>query len=141
MLNNIYSAIKLQLSSIETAENTQWFNMQYENKGWPFANGFFVEFPDALDFEFISNSARKAAVKVRIHAYSKFVQTQDGVSDSEVLTHETLALAVKTALERFAPEKDSVQLTKPLLFSGWRHWHRLNGWMVTYIEFNTSILL
>jgi hypothetical protein len=52
-----------------------------------------------------------------------------------------MALSVKTALERFIPEKDGAKLAKPLLFSGWRHWHRLNGWMVTYVEFDSKLSL
>lgn len=136
MLNNIYNAIKTQLNSIETAENTQWFNMQYENKGWVFQHGFFVEFPNQLDFEQISKQAAESPLRVRIHAYSKFIQTQEGVSDSEVLAHETLALAAKTALKGFKPTNTTTRMK----FTGWRHWHRLNGWMVTYIEFDAKYM-
>lgn len=139
MLNDIYTAIKTQLAAIAAAENTQWFNMQYENKGWPYRAGFFIEFPEQLNFDFVSNAARQAPLKVRVHVYAQQVQTHDGLPDSEVSAHETMALAVKTALERFIPEKDGAKLAKPFLFSGWRHWHRLNGWMVTYVEFDSKL--
>lgn len=139
MLHDIYNAIKTQLTGVAAAENTQWFNMQYENKGWPYRTGFFIEFPEQVNFEFVSNAARQAPLKVRVHVYAQQVQTHDGLPDSEVVSHETMALAVKTALERFIPEKNGAKLAKPLLFSGWRHWHRLNGWMVTYVEFDSRM--
>lgn len=141
MLKNIYTAIKTQLAAVTTAENTQWFNMQYENKGWPYRTGFFIEFPEQLNFEFVSNAARQAPLKVRVHVYAQQVQTHNGINDAEVATHETMALAVKTALERFTPENAGAKLAKPLLFSGWRHWHRFNGWMVTYVEFDSKLQL
>ena len=141
MLYDIYQSIKSRLSEVDGAENTQWFNMQYENAGWPYVSGFFVEFPDGMNFAFVSQQARQASLKVRIHVYRQNVQTHDGIADTEVAAHETVALAVKTALDRFAPEKDGARLAKPLLFSGWQHWHRLNGWMVTYVEFTSNMVI
>ena len=134
MLYEIYAAIKTQLNGVATNENTQWFNMQYDGV-MHYANGCFIEFPDALQFDDISKSTKQAPLKIRVHVYSKVISTHDGVEDTSAQAHETFAEAVKTALDKFTPESEGSALSTLMHFRGWQHWHKWKGWMVTYVDF------
>ncbi len=144
MLNGIYLAIKAQLKTPTdsmtgeeregTALPVEWYNVQYEGT-MIHENGFFVEFPEKLGFEQISKEDRRAPVKIRLHAYSKALQTQDGISDAQTLAHEAIAMQAKNLLDGFAPANGAC---KRLTLTGWQHWHRWKGWMVTFVEFEAK---
>ena len=144
MLNDIYQAIKGQLktpSNSITGEpregidlNCEWFNMQYDGT-MVHDSGFFVAFPDRIPFDRISKQARRTSVLIRLHHYSKAMQTHDGLSDATVEEHEDVALKAKALLDGFTPANGAC---KRLEFVGWQHWHKWKGWMVTFIEFEAK---
>lgn len=140
MLNDIYKAIKEQLNYISESEDCQWFNVQYENQGWAFTQGFFVEFPNAMQFDDISKMKRRSDLKIRIHIYKKDIQTTDGVTDQAVVNHENIASQVLDQLDQYILMKGEEQLCTKLIFRGWQHYHRFNGWMVTFVEFDAKKL-
>jgi len=144
MLNDIYQAIKAQLNDptddldgnarTGTDKTVEWYNVQYEGV-MIHDDGFFIEFLNKLDFEGVSKELRRAPVKIRLHCYSKALQTHDGITDASVEAHETLALKAKALLDGHTPANGSCSR---VTFSGWQHWHRWKGWMVTFIDFEAK---
>lgn len=132
MLYSIYSAIKTKLATLGLPQ--EWYNVQYEETMIN-ESGLFVEFPEPLKFDDLTSDARRANVLIRIHFYSKALRTHDGIADSQVQAHETVALQVKDLLDGWLPE--GAALTR-LKFRNWQHWHRWKGWMVTFIEFEAK---
>lgn len=147
MLYPIYQVLKQHLNDPgeEGLEGidlpNEWFNMQYDGT-MIHESGFFVEFPNELDFESVSTQMRRAPLRIRLHLYSKAMATHDGIADDTVLDHEAIAHRAKKLLDGFTPlDKDGNKLCERLLFVGWRHWHRWKGWMVTYVEFESKKVL
>jgi hypothetical protein len=144
MLNNIYQAIKSQLTTptnsingnprTGTGKPVEWYNVQYEGTMIN-DDGFFVQFPELLNFQGQSKELRRAPVKIRVHCYSKALQTHDGITDDSVEAHEVLALKAKALLDGHTPTNGSCSR---LSFAGWQHWHRWKGWMVTFIDFEAK---
>jgi hypothetical protein len=132
MLYDIYSAIKTQLASLGLP--TEWYNMQYEEVMIN-EQGIFIEFPEQLAFGDDSKELRRAPVRIRVHVYSKALRTQDGIGDSVAEAHEDLALGAMGLLNHFLPGDGSCSRLK---FTGWQHWHRWKGWMVTFVEFEAK---
>ena len=91
-----------------------------------------------LNFAPVSKEMRRAPVKVRLHVYSKSLQTHDGITDAQVTAHETLADQCRTLIDGHTPADGSCSR---LTFAGWQHWHRYQGWMVTFVEFDTRVVL
>lgn len=144
MLNSIYKQIKEKLKYVEivnNVENIQWYNAQYEQAGWPFSAGLFVEFPDALQFDDISKMKRRSSLKIRIHVYHQNLQTTEGILDSDVENHESTAFNVLSHVDNFEPWLAGQQLSTKLIFRGWQHWHRYKGWMITFVDFECKKLL
>ena len=138
MLNDIFKPLKDKIKVLTGIEDVQWFNMQYEALGWVYSAGCFIEFPNPLDFGPMSKQARRTPVRIRIHCYTKVVNTHDGVTDSDVVTHEALAVACRDELQGFNPGS---LLQRPLQFVGWQHWHKWKGWMVTFVDFEGSLII
>lgn len=139
MLYPIYTAFKQRLNQAEAPAEpinlpVEWFNAQYDGTIINPA-GFFVEFPDKLAFENVAKDWRRAAAKVRLHYYSLLPQTQDGIADDTVAQHEAIALQAMKLLDGYIPANES---SSRLTFTGWQHWHRWKGWMVTFIEFEAK---
>lgn len=132
MLYSIYTAIKTKLATLNLP--IEWYNVQYEETMIN-ESGIFVEFPEPLKFDQNTSDARRAEVKIRVHIYSKALRTTDGIPDLIVDSHEGIAEDVREALDFWKPTGADCS---PFKFSGWQHWHRWKGWMVTYVEFNAK---
>lgn len=132
MLNNIYQAVKGRLNPIE--KSIEWYNVQYEGTMIN-ETGFFIEFPEILKFEATSKQMRRAPVKLRLHVYSKAMQTHDGITDTAVQEHEATALEALGLVDGFTPANNACSR---LTFTAWQHWHRWKGWMVTLIDFEAK---
>ncbi|RKE02320.1 hypothetical protein [Marinifilum flexuosum] len=142
MLNNIYKDIKGQLNTISAGEDCQWYNVQYEEAGWPFRVGFFIEFPDKLQFDDISKMKRRAPVRIRVHVYTQnILKNGEGIPDAEVDAHEAVASEVQDMLDQHIPQREGENLTDKLILRGWQHWHRYKGWMITMLDFECKKLL
>lgn len=135
MLNDIYQAVKSQLNPV--GKPVEWYNVQYEGTMIN-ENGFFVEFAEPLRFEPASKQMRRAPVKVRLHVYSKALQTHDGITDATVTEHETTAQQALALLDGFTPANNACSR---LTFTAWQHWHRWKGWMVTLIDLEAKKIL
>jgi hypothetical protein len=149
MLNDIYQEVKSALQAITGSYPVEWFNMQYEGV-IIHENGFFVEFPEALLFDQLTKDIRRTPIKIRVHVYSKVINTADGIADADVAAHEEIALEALDALDKqeliktttIPPVVEGGQptytyetLCTRLQFRGWQHWHKWKGWMVTYVDF------
>ncbi|PTN08056.1 hypothetical protein C8N47_11196 [Mangrovibacterium marinum] len=139
MLYPIFTAFKDRLNTPEAPAQgidlpVEWYNVQYEGT-MVNPQGFFVEFPEKMNFENASNQMRRSPVKIRLHYYSMVPQTQDGIADATTEEHEAIAKAAKDLLDGYTPANGSCSR---LTFVGWQHWHRWKGWMVTFIEFEAK---
>jgi hypothetical protein len=144
MLYNIYTAIKAQIDAVDTAntiKGVEWYNAQYEGT---IANTprVFIEFPDPLNFEQLSKDARRSELLVRLHVVTQAMAATDGaVPDTQAQAHETTALLVLGAIDGFTPLKTGAKLTTRLELTGWQHFHKHKGWMVTFVEFGCKKML
>lgn len=135
MLFDIYSSIKTKVAPLNLPQ--EWYNVQYEETMIN-NNGLFVEFPEKLLFNAVSKDMRRSPIKIRMHIYSKVVRTSDGIPDEVVQAHEALASQIQTLMDGWTPLGTKVNR---LEFTGWQHWHRYKGWMVTFVEFDAKIIL
>lgn len=133
MLDPIYESISERLASLELP--VEWYNVQYEESMIHDA-GFFVEFPDRIPIDELSKDAMRAPVKIRLHTYSKALRTNDGIPAETIQDHEKKAKDARDLLRNWAPEG-----CKKLNWTGWQHWHRWKGWMVTFVEFETKMMV
>jgi len=138
MLNDIYKAIKQQLITADedlTLKGIEWYNVQYEST-IASTPRIFVEFPEPLVIDQISKDARRTPVKIRLHVVTQALTGTDGtIPDSVVDTHEEIATWAKDTIDHFTPPDG---YTRQMNFTGWQHWHKYKGWMVTFVEFEAK---
>ncbi len=136
MLYEIYNAIKTRLNTADTGhvlQGIEWYNVQYE-ASIATTPRVFIEFPDPLAITQLSKQTRSTPIKVRLHVVTQALPTADGViDDATASAHEVVAEMVRTALE--GTGRDGVVLNTALQLTGWQHWHKYKGWMVTFVEF------
>ncbi len=139
MLYDIYTAVKNRLNTSDTEselKGIEWYNVQYEGS-IPTTPRVFIEFPEKLSFDQVSKQMRRSPMRVRAHVVSQAIAGADGaVSDTIALDHEDVVYLVLEALDKFTPEKADIALTSPFQLSGWQHFHKHKGWMVTFLEFD-----
>jgi hypothetical protein len=148
MLYEIYTAIKSHLNAADTEgiiKGIEWYNVQYEST-IATTPRVFIEFPDPLVFSQFTKDARKTPVKVRLHVVTQAVTLADGaIDDSTAQAHEQVSEFVKEAIEGYAPitEINNVQTrhATSLHLTGWQHWHKYKGWMVTFVEFTANKII
>lgn len=148
MIYEIYTAIKSHLNAADTEgiiKGIEWYNVQYEST-IATTPRVFIEFPDPLVFSQFTKDARKTPIKVRLHVVTQAVTLADGaIDDSTAQAHEQVAEFVKEAIEGYAPttEINNVQTrhATSLHLSGWQHWHKYKGWMVTFVEFTANKII
>lgn len=139
MLYQIFKAIKEQLSVVNDLKDIQWFNNQYDTTihTHPVA---FIEFPEEFAPQQISNDLDEGSLAIRIHVVSKVISRIDNdIPDIAVQQNEDIAMAVKDNLNGFTPTYNGNQLSTRLKLSGWQHYHKYSGWMVTFVSFTTNI--
>ena len=147
MLNPIYKAIKQQLITADedlTLKGIEWYNVQYEST-IASTPRIFVEFPEPLVIDQISKDARRTPVKIRLHVVTQALTGTDGtIPDSLVDTHEEIATWAKDAIDHFIPPPSTgsgINPCKQMNLTGWQHWHKYKGWMVTFVEFEAKKML
>ena len=139
MLQQFYNPIKEELKASTTTKDVQWFNNQYEDTTILQSGINYIEFPDSIEPEDSAKDLRRSPLRIRIHVVTKVVgKTGGGVSDAAVEQHEEFAMSCRETLEYLRIPYD-VGLTNPLVFVGWKHYHKWRGWMVTFIDFTTRI--
>ena len=130
MFYDIYKSIQTALASVASLKATQWFNMQYDGT-IAISPVAFVEFPDDNPVDHASKEASRLPYRVRIHVVSKVVSGQDGqVPDLAIQQNENLAVSIKDALSGI-----SISGGTPLKYVSWKHWQRMNGFMITFVDF------
>lgn len=136
MYYSLYQALKAVLTPIESVQDVQWFNAQYEGI-IHIAPSVFVEFsPLVITRE--TKLSNQIAIAIRLHIVSEVISESDNsVSDAQVEEHEALAHRVLDATDGLRLPFDESE-TRPLQPSGWTHHHKYNGWMVTLIDLKTK---
>ena len=136
MLYNTFKDIKDKLATIAGIKAIQWFNAQYDGiiHTQPV---IFIEFPDKLNFEKLTKTDRKAQIVIRIHLVSSAVADAGNcIPDDIIEAHENLGHLVIEKLEN-VPVAFQAGFTRELEHTGWQHYHKYKGWMITFIEFTT----
>lgn len=144
MLHEIYTAIKSHLNAADTEavlKGIEWYNVQYEST-IATTPRVFIEFPDPLVFSQFTKDARKTPVKVRLHVVTQAVTLADGaIDDATAQAHEQVAELIEAALDGYAPTTEETRYSTSLHLSGWQHWHKYKGWMVTFVEFTANKII
>jgi hypothetical protein len=137
MLYPIYKKIQTLLLTIEEAKAVQWYNAQYD-AAIPRTPVIFIEFPDAYAPTDVTKQLKEGPLRIRIHVASKVLTGHDNnVPDSAIELNETIGTSVMSLLKKNTLDGD----IKPLQFVSWQHWHRWQGWMVTLLEFEGTLIL
>ncbi|MCD7838848.1 MAG: hypothetical protein LUG65_08050 [Clostridiales bacterium] len=117
-------------------QDIQWFNNQYEGV-IHIAPCLFIEF-SPLVINRQTKQTNTTDIGIRLHVVSEVVSESDGyIPDSDVLQHEKLAHQALDSVED-KPLTFLEEETRSLRLSGWTHYHKYNGWMVTLIDLKTK---
>lgn len=136
MLYKYYKSIKTTLEQIKGINSVEWFNNQYagtildDKVVW-------IEFPEPVVPVEASKEMLRADIRIRIHAVSRVLQRIDSaIPDAEIIAHETMTTHVLEALRATQLTNEiGDPITTKLRWVNWQHYHKYEGWMVTWIEF------
>lgn len=140
MLYETFDSVRTLLSGITALKSTQWYNAQYEGTIYvsPVA---FIEFPDRIPLDPIAGTTCRADFALRIHIVSAVTASQDSsIPDNLIKEHERIAEQAMILLQgKQLRMKES--RTTSLTPSGWQHYHKYKGWMVTFVDFKATTIL
>lgn len=120
----------------DVLQDIQWFNNQYESTIHA-APVVFVEF-QPLDISQLTKQNHSTEIPLRLHVVTQVMDESDNdVSDADVIDHEALAIKVLEAVEGERLTWLEGQ-TRLLTLTKWTHYHNYLGWMVTLIELKTK---
>ena len=140
MLFNFYKDIRAKLQPIPDLKAIDWFNNQYEGV-IAVAPVIFIEFPKELKFDQASFDHRETTLIIRLHVVSAAVANQDGsIKDDVIQEHEAIAERAIKLVEAARITGVDGEMSR-LIFTGYSHYHRHKGWMVTLLDFETDIFV
>ena len=140
MLYETFDSVRELLKAIPQLKTVQWYNAQYDGIIYvsPVA---FVEFPERIPLDQVAGSVSRADFALRIHIVSACTAAQDGsISDNVIQDHEAIASQVQDILQGKQIRMAGSTSTS-LVPSGWQHYHKYNGWMVTFVDFKGMAIL
>lgn len=140
MLYQTFTSVRSLLQAIPELKAIQWYNAQYEGTIYvsPVA---FVEFPDRIPFDPIAGTTFRADFALRIHIVSAVTASQDSsIPDKIVIEHEAIAEQAMTLLQGKQLRMKQSRTTS-LTPTGWQHYHKYKGWMVTFVDFKAAAIL
>lgn len=136
MLYNYYKPIKTALEQIRGINSVEWYNNQYDGT---ILNDkvVWIEFPEPVAPVEVSKEMLRADIRIRLHVVSRVLQRVDSaIPDSEIIAHETMTAHVLEALRATQLTNEiGDPITTKLRWVNWQHYHKYEGWMVTWIEF------
>lgn len=140
MLYETFDSVRTLLSGITDLKSVQWYNAQYEGTIYvtPVA---FVEFPERIPLAPVAGAANRADFALRIHIASAVTAQQDSsIPDQIIQDHEAIAQQVYDNLlgKQIVMKGDR---TTSLVPTGWQHYHKYKGWMVTFVNFKGTAIL
>lgn len=140
MLYETFASVRKLLKSIPEIKSVQWYNAQYDGTIYvsPIA---FVEFPDRIPLDQVAGSVYRAKTALRIHIVSAIASGQDNsINDDVIQVHESIA---QQALDTLNGKQVRMRenRTTSLIPSGWQHYHKYRGFLITFIDFTTSVIL
>ncbi|RHR56608.1 hypothetical protein [Parabacteroides sp. AF17-28] len=140
MLYETFDSVRGLLKAIPQLKTIQWYNAQYDGVIYvsPVA---FVEFPERIPLDQVAGSVSRADFALRIHIVSACTAAQDGsISDNVIQDHEAIASQVQDILQGKQIRMVGSTSTS-LVPSGWQHYHKYKGWMVTFVDFKGMAIL
>ena len=140
MLYETFDSVRDLLKAIPQLKTVQWYNAQYDGVIYvsPVA---FVEFPERIPLDQVAGSVSRADFALRIHIVSACTAAQDGsISDNVIQDHEAIAGQVQDILQGNQIRMAGSTSTS-LVPSGWQHYHKYKGWMVTFVDFKGMAIL
>lgn len=140
MLYETFNSVRTLLAGITELKSVQWYNAQYEGTIYvtPVA---FVEFPERIPLLPIAGTANRADFVLRIHIASAVAAQQDSsIPDQIIRDHEAIAQQVyDNLMDKQITMKNN--RTTSLIPTGWQHYHKYKGWMVTFVDFKGTAIL
>lgn len=140
MLYETFDSVRALLSVITDLKTIQWYNAQYEGVIYvsPVA---FVEFPERIPLSQVTGTVSRADLALRIHIVSACTALQDGsIADNIIQEHEAIAEQVINTLQG-KQIKLKASTSTSLVSTGWQHYHKYKGWMVTFVDFKGMAIL
>lgn len=139
MLYESFKALSGHIGTITEVQAVQWYNAQYEGVIYT-TPVVFVEFAGRMPLEQVAGLDFKANFAVRIHIVSASQALQDNsISDETISDHETIAEKVLGILQGKQLPMGTGRSTS-LVPCGWQHYHAYRGFMVTFVEFEASVM-
>lgn len=136
MLYKYYKSIKTTLEQIRGINSVEWYNNQYDGT---ILNDkvVWIEFPEPVAPVEVSKEMLRADIRIRLHVVSRVLQRVDSaIPNAEIIAHETMTTHVLEALRATQLTNDNGDhITTKLRWVNWTHYHKYEGWMVTWIEF------
>lgn len=140
MLYETFNSVRTLLSGITALKSVQWYNAQYEGTIYVSPVSF-IEFPDRIPFEPIAGTICRADFALRIHIVSVVTAGQDSsIPDNLIQEHEAIAEQTMALLQGKQLQMKENRTTS-LSPTGWQHWHKYKGWMVTFVDFKATAIL
>lgn len=142
MLYKYFSSIRASILEVSDVD-VVWFNDQY-NAGTIVKNKVsFIEFPERIIVDSVSKDAQRVTLPIRVHVVSRVMTKPDlDIPDAEIISHESLTdelLSLLRGMQLLDQEGDAI--SSPIIWRGIQHWHRLQGWMVTWLEFDCKVIV
>lgn len=120
----------------DVLQDIQWFNNQYEGVVH-ISPVVFVEF-SPLSITPLTKQNSTTEIDIRLHVVTEMMNESDNdVSDADIISHEELAEKVADAVEGNKLTFGQ-GTTRPLQVTGWTHYHKYQGFMVTLIDLKTK---
>lgn len=141
MLFDYFASIRAAIL-LESEVAVVWFNDQYNGTIVPNQN-VFVEFPDLIEVNNLSKDAQRITLPVRMHVVSRVMTKPDmEIADAEIMAHEELVATIRDIMRGMVlVDAEDTQLSSPLIWAGYQHWHRYQGWMVTWLNFTCKVIV
>lgn len=140
MLYETFDSVRTLLRAVPELKTVQWYNAQYEGVIYvsPVA---FVEFPEHIPLDQVAGLVSRADFALRLHIVSACTAAQDGsIADNIIQEHEAIAAQVMDILQGKQVRMRASTSTR-LMPSGWQHYHKYKGWMVTFVDFKAAAIL
>lgn len=141
MLYKYFASIRASILA-ESDVDVVWFNDQYNNGIIVKNKMAFLEFPERISIESVSKDAQRVTLPIRVHIVSRVMTKPDmGIPDAEIINHENLTDELLGLIRGSQLlDQDGYVISSPIVWRGIQHWHRLQGWMVTWLEFDCKVI-
>lgn len=119
-----------------------WFNDQYNGTIAP-NQVVFIEFPERQPVDSPTKDMQRITLPIRLHIVSRVMTKPDmEIADAEIIAHEKLATDMRDELRGSTlNDIEGEAISTRLIWRGWQHFHRYQGWMVTWVDLDCKVVV